>query len=62
MPNLWWPSSQDAPEMGDASLAALLAGTEPAEGLPPGLQPLAGALAALTASPPAMSWPVRPRR
>ena len=49
MPNLWWPSSQDAPEMGDASLAALLAGTEPAEGLAPGLQPLADALAALTA-------------
>ena len=34
---------------GDASLAALLAGTEPAEGLAPGLQPLADALAALTA-------------
>ena len=51
MPNLWWLSSQDAPEMGDASLAALLAGAEPAEGLAPGLQPLADALAALTASP-----------
>jgi hypothetical protein len=49
MPNLWWLSSQDAPQMGDASLAALLAGTEPAEDLAPGLQPLADALAALTA-------------
>jgi hypothetical protein len=51
MPNLWWLSSQDAPDMGDASLAALLAGTEPAEGWPPGLQPVADALAALTAPP-----------
>jgi hypothetical protein len=51
MPNLWWLSSQDAPQMGDASLAALLAGTEPAEDLAPGLQPLADALAALTAKP-----------
>ena len=51
MPNLWWLSRQDAPEMGDASLAALLAGAEPAEGLAPGLQPLADALAALTARP-----------
>jgi hypothetical protein len=49
MPNLWWLSRQDAPDMGDASLAALLAGSEPAEGLAPGLQPLADALAALTA-------------
>src|SRR6266566_2568568 len=44
-------SSQDAPETGDASLAALLAGAEPAEGLAPGLQPLADALATLTARP-----------
>jgi hypothetical protein len=51
MPNLWWLSSQDAPEMGDASLAALLAGTEPAGGLAPGLQPLADALAALRVRP-----------
>jgi hypothetical protein len=51
MPNLWWLSSQDAPDMGDASLAALLAGAEPAEGLPPGLRPLADGLAALTARP-----------
>jgi hypothetical protein len=51
MPNLWWLSSQDAPEMGDASLAALLAGAEPAEGLAPGLRPLADALAALTVRP-----------
>jgi hypothetical protein len=49
MPNLWWLSSQDAPDLGDASLAALLAGSEPAEGLPPGLQPLADALTSLTA-------------
>ena len=51
MPNFPWLRSQDAPEIGDASLAALLAGTEPAEGLAPGLQPLADALAALTARP-----------
>ena len=51
MPNLWWLSRQDAPDMGDASLAALLAGSEPAEGLAPGLQPLADGLAALTARP-----------
>jgi hypothetical protein len=51
MPNFPWLSSQDAPDMGDVSLAALLAGTGPAEGLPPGLQPVADALAALTARP-----------
>jgi hypothetical protein len=51
MPNLWWLSSQDAPDMGDVSLAALLAGTEPDQGLAPGLQPVADALAALTARP-----------
>jgi len=51
MPNFPWLSGQDAPEIGDASLAALLAGAEPAEGLAPGLQPLADALAALTAGP-----------
>ena len=51
MPNLWWLSRQDAPDMGDTSLAALLAGSEPAEGLPPGLQPLADALATLTVRP-----------
>ena len=49
MANLWWLSRQDAPDIGDASLAALLAGSGPAGGLPPGLQPLADALAALTA-------------
>ena len=49
MPNFAWLNSQDAPEMGDASLAALLAGAEPAEGLAPGLEPLADAVAALTA-------------
>jgi hypothetical protein len=49
MPNLWWLSSQDAPQIEDASLAALLAGAEPADGFAPGLQPLAEALAALTA-------------
>jgi len=51
MPNFPWLSGQDAPEIEDASLAALLAGPEPAEGLAPGLQPLADALAALTAGP-----------
>jgi hypothetical protein len=51
MPNFPWLSSQDAPEMGDASLAALLAGAEPPEGLAPGLRPVADALAALTAGP-----------
>ena len=51
MPNLWWLSSQDAPETRDASLAALLAGAEPDQGLAPGLRPLADALAALTAGP-----------
>jgi hypothetical protein len=51
MPNFSWLSSQDAPEMGDASLDALPLGAEPAEGLAPGLQPLADALAALRARP-----------
>jgi len=51
MPNLWWLSSQDAPEIPDAALAALLAGAEPAEGLAPGLRPLADGLASLTARP-----------
>ena len=51
MPNFPWLSSQDAPDMGDASLAALLAGAGPAEGLAPGLEPLADAVAALTARP-----------
>jgi hypothetical protein len=51
MPNFPWLSSQDAPEMGDASLAALLAGAEPAEGLAPELRPVADVLAALTAGP-----------
>jgi hypothetical protein len=51
MPNLWWLSSQDAPQIEDASLAALLAGAEPAEGLAPGLQPLADGLASLRAGP-----------
>ena len=51
MPNLWWLSSQDAPEAGDSSLVALLAGAEPGQGLAPGLRPLADALAALTAGP-----------
>ena len=51
MPNFPWLSSQDAPDMEDASLAALLAGAGPAEGLAPGLEPLADAVAALTARP-----------
>jgi hypothetical protein len=51
MPNFPWLSSQDAPEIEDASLAALLAGAEPAEGLAPELRPLADGLASLTARP-----------
>src|SRR5215471_4339696 len=51
MPNLWWLSSQDAPEIPDAALAALLAGAEPDQGLAPGLRPLADGLAALRARP-----------
>jgi len=51
MPNFPWLSSQDAPEMEDASLAALLAGAEPAEGWAPGLRPLADGLASLSARP-----------
>jgi hypothetical protein len=51
MPNFSWLSSQDAPELGDASLAALLVGAQPADGLAPGVQPLADAVAALTAGP-----------
>jgi hypothetical protein len=51
MSNFPWLSSQGAPEMEDASLAALLAGAEPAGGLAPGLQPLADGLASLTARP-----------
>jgi hypothetical protein len=51
MPKFPWLSSQDAPDMGDASLAALLAGAEPAGGLPPQLRPVTDVLAALTAGP-----------
>jgi hypothetical protein len=51
MPNFSWLSSQDASEAGDASLAELPVGAEPAEGLAPELRPLADALAALRAGP-----------
>ncbi len=51
MPNFPWPSRQDMPPIGDASLAALLAGAEPPAGSPPELQPIADVLAALTAGP-----------
>jgi hypothetical protein len=51
MPNFPWLSCQDVPEMGDASLAALLARPEPSAGFAPGLLPVAGVLAALTAGP-----------
>jgi hypothetical protein len=51
MPNFPWLSGQDVPEIGDPSLAALLAGAEPAEGFAPGRQPVADVLAALTAGP-----------
>jgi hypothetical protein len=51
MPKFPWLSSQDALEIGDAPLAALLAGAEHAEGFALGLQPVADALAALTARP-----------
>jgi hypothetical protein len=51
MPNFPWPSRRDAPEIGNASLAALLAGAELPAGSPPELQPVADVLAALTAGP-----------
>jgi hypothetical protein len=51
MPNFPWLSCQDVPEMGDASLAALLAEAEPPAGSAPRLQPVADLLAALTAGP-----------
>jgi len=51
MPHLPWPDCQDAPEIGDASLAALLAGVNMPAGPPPELPLLSEALATLTASP-----------
>jgi hypothetical protein len=51
MPNLPWPDCQDAPEIGDKSLAALLAGVNLPAGPPPELPLLSDALAKLTASP-----------
>jgi hypothetical protein len=51
MPIFPWLSCQDVPEMGDASLAALLAGPESPAGFAPGLLPVAGVLAALMAGP-----------
>jgi hypothetical protein len=51
MPNFPWPSRRDVPEIGDTSLAALLAGPELPAGSPPELQPLSEVLAALAAGP-----------
>jgi hypothetical protein len=51
MPNLPWPSHREAPETGDASLAALLAAADLPAGSPPELQPLSEVLAALRAEP-----------
>jgi hypothetical protein len=49
MPDFPWPGRLDAPPIGDASLAALLAGAELPACSPPELQPLSEAMAALTA-------------
>ena len=51
MPNFPWPSRRDAPEIGDAPLEALLAGTELPADAPSRLQPLSEVLAALKARP-----------
>ncbi len=51
MPNFPWPSRRDAPEIGDAPLEALLAGTELPADAPSQLQPLSEVLAALKAGP-----------
>jgi hypothetical protein len=51
MPNLPWPSRRDVPASSDASLSALLAGTELPPAAPPELRPVAEALAALMAAP-----------
>jgi len=51
MPNFPWPSRRDAPEIGDASLEAMLAGAELPAGSSSQLQPLSEALAALKAGP-----------
>ena len=51
MPNFPWPDHRDVPEIGDASLAALLAGAGPRVASLPELQPIADILAALTAGP-----------
>jgi hypothetical protein len=61
MPNFPWPDHRDVPEIGDTSLAALLAGSGPRVGSLPELQPIADILAALTAGPPATSLPVSTR-
>ena len=51
MPNFLWPGHRDVPMIGDASLAALLAGTQLPPGAGPELRPLAEALAGLRARP-----------
>lgn len=51
MPNFPWPGRRDVSAISDASLSALLAGAELPAGSPPGLRPVAEALAALTAAP-----------
>ena len=51
MPNFPWQGRPDVSAISDASLSALLAGTEFPTGSPPELRPVAEALAALTAAP-----------
>ena len=51
MPNSFWPGHRDVPMIGDAPLAALLAGTPLPPGAGPELRPLAEALAELRARP-----------
>jgi hypothetical protein len=51
MPNLRWSDHRDVPMIEDASLAALLAGTELPPGSGPELRPLAEALAELRGQP-----------
>jgi hypothetical protein len=51
MPNFPWPGRRDAPAIGDAALAALLAGTQLPEDPEPVLLPVADVVAALRAGP-----------
>jgi hypothetical protein len=51
MPNFTWPGRPDAPSISDASLAALLTGTQVPPGSAPELRLLAEALAELTGGP-----------